>query len=227
MRLAPSLAAAPLDRLGEVVRELEQAGADHIHFDVEDGVFVPVMTLGTKLLADLRPLTPLPFDVHLMMINPEWVIPQLVRDGASRISVHYEACPYPRRTLREIHEAGAAAGIAFNPATPLPDLSFLLPYLSFVVLLTTEPERGHPAFLPSVLEKLRRGKAAPDLGALEWVVDGGITVDNIGLVAEAGADTAVIGRAVFASGQPAVELRRLRVAASQAHRGPGIGAVRL
>ncbi len=227
MRFAPSLAAAPLDRLGEVVRTLDQAGADYVHFDVEDGVFVPVMTLGTKLLADLRPLTSLPFDVHLMMVNPEWIIPHLVRDGANRISVHYEACPYPRRTLRSIHEAGAAAGIALNPTTPLPDLSFLLPYLRFVVLLTTEPEPGHPAFLPSVLEKLRRGKAAPDLGSLEWVVDGGINLDNIGVVAEAGADTVVVGRAVFASDDPTSSLSRLRAAATKASQGPGPSAVRL
>lgn len=227
MRLAPSLAAAPLDRLGQVVRELEHAGADYIHFDIEDGVFVPVMTLGTKLLADLRPFTHLPFDVHLMMVKPEWIVPQLVRDGANRISVHYEACPYPRRSLREIHEAGAVAGIALNPATPLPDLSFLLPYLSFVVLLTTEPEQDHPAFLPSVLEKLRRGKGAPDLGTLEWVVDGGITVENIGVVAEAGADTVVVGRGIFASGRPAEEMARLRAAVTQASHGTGPRAVRL
>ena len=102
VRISPSLAAAPLDRLGQVVIELETAGADFIHFDIEDGSFVPVLTLGTKMILDLRRFTRLPFDVHLMMVNPEWILPELVQSGANRVSVHYEACPYPRRVLRQI-----------------------------------------------------------------------------------------------------------------------------
>ena len=89
MRLSPSLASAPQDHLGEIIRELEVAGADLIHFDVEDGSFVPVMTLGTRLIRDLRPLTKLPLDVHLMMVKPEWLIPEIAHHGANRISVHY------------------------------------------------------------------------------------------------------------------------------------------
>ena len=118
VRISPSLAAAPMDRLGKVVNDLESSGADYIHFDIEDGSFVPVMTLGTKLIQDLRGFTNLPFDVHLMMVNPEWILPELVNFGANRISVHYEACPYPRRVLRQIVSLGADAGIAFNPDHP-------------------------------------------------------------------------------------------------------------
>ncbi|MDH5508432.1 MAG: ribulose-phosphate 3-epimerase, partial [Anaerolineae bacterium] len=140
IRIAASLASAPMDRLGQVVKDLELSGVDYIHFDVEDGVFVPVMTLGTRLIQNLRNLTDLPFDVHLMMVDPEWLLPDLVKFGANRISVHYEACRYPRRVLRHIAALGASPGLAINPATPLPDLSYLLPYLSFVVILTTEPE---------------------------------------------------------------------------------------
>ena len=91
LRFSPSLASAPMDHLGEVIRELEHAGADMIHFDIEDGSFVPVMTLGLKMIADLRPLTHLPFDVHLMMVNPEWILPEIIQSGADRISFHYEA----------------------------------------------------------------------------------------------------------------------------------------
>jgi len=209
-RLAPSLAAAPLDRLGEVVHILDEAGADLIHFDVEDGSFVPVMTLGTKIIADLRPLTRRPFDVHLMMVHPEWIIPQLARDGANRISVHFEACPYPRRTLRMIAEAGAEAGLAFNPATPLPDLADLLPHLAFVVILTTEPEVPDPGFLPQALEKIRRGKQTPGMEAIEWVADGGLKPENIRQAVRAGADTLVIGRSAFREGRITENLNDLR-----------------
>jgi len=197
IRISPSLAAAPLDRLGQVVIELETAGADYIHFDIEDGSFVPVMTLGTKMIQDLRRFTRLPFDVHLMMVNPEWILAEVVRSGANRVSVHYEACPYPRRVLRQIVSLGAKAGVAFNPATPVPDLAYLLPYLSFVVILTTEPEIPDCPFLPEVLEKVREGKRAKGLEGIEWVVDGGLNLENLHRVTAAGTDTVVIGRSVF------------------------------
>jgi ribulose-phosphate 3-epimerase len=132
-----------------------------------------------------------------MMVNPEWILPELVHSGADRVSVHYEACPYPRRVLRQIASFGAVAGIAFNPATPIPDLAYLSPYLSFVVVLTTEPEIPDCPFLPEVLEKVRGGKQAEGMEGIEWVVDGGINAENLSQVLDAGADTVVIGRSVF------------------------------
>ncbi|WP_322799272.1 ribulose-phosphate 3-epimerase [Thermoflexus sp.] len=197
IKISVSLAAAPLDRVGEIVRSLTLGQVDYLHFDIEDGIFVPMITLGTKIIQDLRPLTSLPFDVHLMMMNPEWLIPDLVRMGANRIAVHYEACPYPRRTLRKIVEAGAQAGIALNPATPLPDLAYLRPYLSFVLILTSEPEMPDCPFLPAMLEKVRQGRRQPGLNGVEWVVDGGINPQNLPQVVAAGADVLVIGRAIF------------------------------
>lgn len=210
VRISPSLAAAPLDHLGQVVIELETAGADYIHFDIEDGSFVPVMTLGTKLIQDLRKFTRLPFDVHLMMFNPEWILPQLVNFGANRISVHYEACPYPRRVLRQVVSLGAKAGIAFNPATPIPDLTYMLPYLSFIVVLTTEPEIPNCPYLPKVLNKVREGKQAEDLKGIEWVVDGGIDAENLSQVVAAGVDTVVIGRSVFKEDKIAENMKALK-----------------
>lgn len=209
-RIAPSLASAPSDHLGEVIVELEIAGADYIHFDIEDGTFVPVMTLGTKLIADLRRYTRLPFDVHLMMGNPEWLVPELVTLGANRISVHYEACLYPRRVLRRIVSSGAEAGIAFNPATPVPDLTYLKPYLSFVLILTTEPELPDCPFLPEVLEKVRQGKQTKGLDGIEWVVDGGINSENLASVIAVGADTVVVGRSVFKENKIAENIQKLR-----------------
>lgn len=209
-RLSASLAAGPLDRLGEALAALEAAGADLIHFDLEDGSFVPVMTLGTRIIQALRPLTRLPFDVHLMMVNPEWIIPQLAADGAGRVSVHLEACPYPRRTLRLITDHGMSAGLALNPATPLPDLSYLLPYLRFVVILTSEPEIPDSPFLPQVLAKVTEGKRQAGLEGVEWVVDGGINLETIHHLAGYAVDTVVVGRAVFRDGAIARNVNELR-----------------
>ncbi len=195
IKIAPSIVSAPLLTIGSVIKELEIAGADFIHFDIEDGYFVPVMNLGAKMIKDLRHLTNLPFDVHLMMAQPEWIIPVMADYGVDRLSVHYEACPYPRRTLKKICDHGMQAGLAFNPATPIPDLHFCLPYLSFVVLLTTEPEDWSGDYLPSVLEKMRESKSK--YKHLEWVVDGGVSSENIHQVWSAGANTVVSGRAVF------------------------------
>jgi len=212
MRLYPSLAAAPLTNLEETVRQLELAEVDGLHFDIEDGSFVPVMTLGTKLIADLRPLTRLPFDVHLMMVDPEWIVPELVRAGADRLSVHFEACPYPRRVLRAIHDLGAQPGLAFNPATPIPDLAYLRPYLSFVLILTTEPELPDPVHLPDVVDRVRQNKRRPGLEGVEWVVDGGRSASNLREAARAGADAAVVGRAFFRDGDIQGNAARLRAA---------------
>jgi ribulose-phosphate 3-epimerase len=210
VRISPSLASAPLDRLGQVIVALATAGADYLHFDVEDGSFVPVMTLGTKIISDLRKFTSLPFDVHLMMVNPEWILPDLIRSGADRVSVHYEACLYPRRVLRQITALGAQAGLAFNPATPLPDLAYLSPYLSFILILTTEPELPDSPFLPAVLEKVRKGKQVESLEGIEWVVDGGVSAENLSQVIQVGADTVVVGRAVFQDGRIAENMAALR-----------------
>lgn len=210
IRISPSLAAAPMDRLGQVVTELEASGADYIHFDIEDGSFVPVMTLGTKIIQDLRGVTRLPFDVHLMMVRPEWILPELVHFGANRISVHYEACPYPRRVLRQIVSLGADAGIAFNPATPVPELTYLFPYLSFIVVLTTEPEVPDCPYLPEVLDKVRQGKNTRGLEGIEWVVDGGVSAGNLTDVMAAGADTVVIGRSVFRDNKIKENMANLR-----------------
>jgi ribulose-phosphate 3-epimerase len=214
MRLAASLASAPLTHLAKTVQELESAGADFLHFDIEDGSFVPCMNLGTRIISQLRPLTRLPFDVHLMMVNPEWLMPELKQMGADRVSVHYEACAYPRRTLRLITDVGLIAGLAFNPATPIPDLSYLRPHLSFVLVLTTEPEVPDAPYLPRIVDKVREGKQGRGGLGLEWDVDGGVTPLNAAEVREAGADVIVAGRGLFADGELARNAGLLRAAAN-------------
>jgi len=135
------------------------------------------------------------------MVNPEWLIPELAEMGADMVSVHYEACPYPRRILRLITGHGMKAGLAFNPSTQIPDLEFCLPYLSFIVILTTEPEEGDCPFLPSVLNKITEGKAHPELKKLIWIADGAISVINAKAVVAAGADVLVVGRGIFKEGE--------------------------
>lgn len=213
MRISASLASAPLTHLAGTVKELEAAGVDYLHFDIEDGSFVPVMNLGTRLISQLRPLSKLPFDVHLMMVDPERLLPGLKEMGANRVSVHYEACPYPRRTLRLIADLGMTAGLAFNPATPVPDLSYLQPHLSFILILTTEPEVPDSPYLPQVLDKVRLGKRGWGADGIIWDVDGGITAANAAEVVRTGADTIVAGRGVFADGQIARNVNALRAAA--------------
>ena len=201
IKIAPSIASGPLTCLEKTISDLEASGSSMIHFDIEDGSFVPVMNLGIKVIGELRPLTKLPFDVHLMMVNPEWLIPELAVIGADMVSVHFEACPYPRRTLRLIVEQGMQAGLAFNPSTPIPDLSFCLPYLSFIVILTTEPEQEGCPFLPSILDKIRGAKVHPEMKKLTWVADGDISAINAKQVVDAGADILVVGRGVFKDGK--------------------------
>jgi ribulose-phosphate 3-epimerase len=218
VKIAVSLMSAPLTHLAEVVAELERAQSDMIHFDLEDGHFVPgALSLGTRLIGELRPLTSLPFDVHLMVSNPEEFIPIVARLGSDLISVHIEACPYPRRTLRQIKDLGIKAGLAFNPATPLPDLQYLLPLLDFVSILTTEPELPDWPYTPRALEKVR---ALATFGrehsqGLEIAVDGGIDGENIRDAVRAGANIIVTGRAAFLGGHIVENIAALRVAARE------------
>jgi ribulose-phosphate 3-epimerase len=207
------MAAAPMATLAEVVKSLEAAGADAIHFDIEDGSFVPMLTLGTRIIKEMRALTSLSFDVHLCMHDPEWLIPDVASMGADWIAVHYEACPYPHRTLRMIRDLNKQAGLAFNPSTPLPDLSYLLPVLDYVVVLATEPEYPNADFLPAVLGKVRLGRTMTNQAPVNWVVDGGITPDNAPLAVEAGATVLVAGRSVFRNGEIAENVSALQAAA--------------
>jgi len=200
VKIAPSIASGPLIHLADTIRTLENAGADIIHFDIEDGCFVPEMTIGIKVIKELRPLTNLPFDVHLMTREPEWLIPLLAEMGVNMASVHFEACPYPRRTLGIIHESGMQAGLAFNPKTPVPTLQHYLPFLSFVLILTSEPENTNCAYLPSILKKVDRGKKQKGIEKVLWEVDGGFTAENISDAVVVGADIVVSGRGVFLEG---------------------------
>jgi ribulose-phosphate 3-epimerase len=210
IKLSVSLAAAPLFDLKSVVDVLNDTPVDMLHFDVEDGVFIPDLTLGTKLISDLRPFSNLLFDVHLSIAHPERFIPDVIGRGADRVCVHWEACPYPMRTLSMIKESGAAAGLAFNPRTNLPDLSYLLSVLDFVNVLSTEPAARNSMFIPTMADKMEQNKPLHPPGALEWVLDGGIDPNNIQGAVQKGADTLVVGRSVFTNGDIRTNILSLR-----------------
>lgn len=200
MIIAPSLAAAPQNYLEKLMKELNTLDIGMIHFDIEDGSFVPVMTLGLKIISELRPFSTMPFDVHLMMQLPERVIGKLADMGVNSVSVHYEACPYPRRTLSLIKKYRMKAGLAFNPKTTLPPLQHYCPFLDYVVVLTTEPDYENATYLPSILNKVIDGRKQAEITRVKWMVDGGVSPSNISEVVKAGADIVVVGRSLFNGG---------------------------
>ena len=197
VQISPSLVSASLLDLPAIIKRLEAIKIDYLHFDIEDGSFVREMNLGTKIIKDVQGFTTLPADVHLMMVEPEWIIPVMAEMGVKLLSFHYEATQYPRRVLRMITEQGMQAGLAFNPKTAIPDLTQYHPYLHFVNILTTEPEIGGAVFLPEALQKVSFIKQ--NFVDLLCEVDGGITLANYQQVIKAGADILVSGRGIFSN----------------------------
>ena len=199
VKLAPSILSADFARLGEQVREATDAGADYIHVDVMDGRFVPNLTIGPGVVAAIRPHTSLPLDVHLMVVEPEHLIPDFVSAGADKVTVHQEAVPGLQRLVHRIKELGATAGVAISPDTPASVLDEVIADLDLVLVMTVHPGYGGQPFIESVLPKVRRVREMIDGRGLatELEVDGGIKKGNVGRLVEAGADVIVAGSAVF------------------------------
>ena len=199
VKISPSILSADFARLGEVVRETEQAGADAIHVDVMDGRFVPSLSIGPLVVDAIRPYARIPLDVHLMIVEAERLIPDFVSAGADKITVHQEAVPHLHRAVHLIKELGAAAGVALNPATPETALAEILPDLDLALVMSVNPGFGGQAFIPGVLPKIERLRAEIDRRGLdvELAADGGINAGNAGRVAEAGASVIVAGSAVY------------------------------
>ncbi|AHY48323.1 rpe: ribulose-phosphate 3-epimerase (plasmid) [Rubrobacter radiotolerans] len=211
---APSILSADFAHLAEEVERTKAGGAELVHFDVMDNHFVPNLTIGPPVAASLVRATDLPVDVHLMMDNPDNLIPAFAEAGVASISVHQEAAVHLHRTLTRIQEAGCEAGIVLNPATPPETLEWALPAADFVLVMSVNPGFGGQSFIPETPEKIRRLREMTDK-PIE--VDGGITAETAPLVVEAGAQVLVAGSAVF-KGEPAEEMRRILDAARSAGR---------
>jgi ribulose-phosphate 3-epimerase len=197
--IAPSILSADFTHLGDQIQEAQAAGADWIHVDVMDGHFVPNITMGPLITRACRSVTDLPLDVHLMIEQPERLLEEFAKAGASRLTVHVETCPHLYRTLQWIRELGCLPGVSLNPGTPASSLEAVLHLVDLVLVMTVSPGFGGQEFLHPVTAKIREIRRQLDeIGSLAWLeVDGGISTDTVTTAYEAGARAFVAGTAIF------------------------------
>jgi ribulose-phosphate 3-epimerase len=216
IKLAPSILAADLAHLADQVEQVVAAGADRIHVDIMDGHFVPNISFGPVIVRWLKPLCPIPLEVHLMISEPDRYLDAFAQAGADTLIVHQEGAVHLHRSVQAIRALGKRAGVAINPATPASVLEEILPYLELVLVMTVNPGFGGQKFISSTLPKIRRVRSMIDSvnGMIELEVDGGIEAHTAPLVIEAGARVLVAGSAVFgAAGGPAAGMAGLKAAA--------------
>lgn len=197
--LAPSLLAADFNRLGEQIKETEQCGAQYLHIDVMDGIFVPSISFGMPLIQSIRPTSRQFFDVHLMIVEPERYIKEFAACGADGITFHLEATKEPQQVIEQIHSYGIQAGISIKPGTPLEEVFPYVSQVEMMLMMSVEPGFGGQAYIPESTERIARMKQyiTENRLATRLEVDGGIDAGNVSEVIQAGADIFVAGSAVF------------------------------
>ncbi len=221
VRIVPSVLPADFSRLGAECQMLEKAGVDRLQWDVMDGRFVPNITFGPDVIASCRPLVDIGFEAHLMVVDPDPMVPRWVEAGCGMVILHAEACTHLHRSLEAVGQAGAEAGIALNPATPLSAVEHVLDLVSLVLVMTVNPGFGGQSYLASMEPKITAARRLIDDRAphVQLEVDGGIGPATIGAAAAAGADTFCAGSALFTDRRDVTgTVNRLRSTAGQARR---------
>ena len=215
VKIAPSILSADFACLKHDIEVVERGGADILHVDVMDGHFVPNLTLGPPVVKAIKKYTKLPLDVHLMMTNPDAFIEQFAQSGANYLTVHIEVCHHLHRTIQQIKQHGMKAGVSLNPATSLSLLDSILSDVDLILIMSVNPGFGGQQFIPFCLPKIRQLRQTLDqlcLPHVEIEVDGGISLDNIREIAQAGATILVAGSTVFQSPDPAAMVQQLKAA---------------
>lgn len=213
VQIAPSILSADFSKMGEEIRSLQQSGADIVHCDVMDGVFVNNITFGIKMIADIRKLTDLPLDCHLMIVHPEKYVERFAKAGADYITVHYEACQNNlKEVLTLIKSTGVKCGAVINPDTPVEKIKDVLPLCDMVLVMSVFPGFGGQKFIPDSLDKLRELRAFIDESGKDILleIDGGVNEENIEEIKAAGADVVVAGSAVFNAENRAEMIAKLK-----------------